>query len=83
MEQKTEEGEILDSQQSELLVESKSHHKGSKVTELKSAGSCLVNMSRMTGRKHRAMESQDWGDIDIMHSISYVKGPISKKIDIG
>ena len=29
------------------------------------------------------MESRDWGDVDIMHSVSYVKGQISKRIDIG
>jgi hypothetical protein len=61
------------------MVESK----GNKASELKSVGSCMVDMSRMTGRKSPAVESRDWGDVDIMHSVSYVKGRISKRIDIG
>lgn len=44
---------------------------------------CMVNMSRMTGRRHRNNESQDWGDADVMKSVDYVKGKITKNISIG
>ena len=50
---------------------------------MKESGSCMVNMSRMTGRKDLAAKSVDWGNINIMDSISYVRRPITKKIDIG
>jgi hypothetical protein len=42
---------------------------------------CMVNMSRMTGRKETVRESWDWGEIDVLESLAYVKGSISKRID--
>lgn len=44
---------------------------------------CQVNMSRQTGRRDASSESRDWGNIDIMRSIGYVKGKITKNIVLG
>ena len=40
----------------------------------------MVNMSRMTGRKDIQIQSIDWGNVDIMRSVSKIKGHISKNI---
>ena len=40
----------------------------------------MVDMSRTTGRKEKRKESVDWGDVNIMDSVRYVKGTITKNI---
>lgn len=40
----------------------------------------MVNMSRMTGRKEKVRESYDWGDANVLQSLAYVKGSISRCI---
>ena len=40
----------------------------------------MVDMSRQTGRRNHTVESSDWGSIDVMKSIGYVRGSISKNI---
>ena len=42
---------------------------------------CMVNMSRMTGRKDNLQELGDWGNVDVMHSLRYVKRSLTKNID--
>jgi hypothetical protein len=42
---------------------------------------CMVNMSRTTGRREKTSESVDWGDSNVMKSLGYVKGRITKNID--
>lgn len=44
---------------------------------------CMVDMSRMTGRREKTNESPDWGKVDVMHSLQYIKGSISKNINFG
>lgn len=41
---------------------------------------CMVNMSRMTGRKSQLNDSRDWGDTNVLSSIDYVRPPITKNI---
>lgn len=43
----------------------------------------MVNMSRMTGRREETNDSLDWGNADIMHSLQYIKGNITKNINFG
>ena len=40
-------------------------------------------MSRQTGRRQKSSESKDWGSIDIMRSIGYIKNKITKNITLG
>ena len=44
---------------------------------------CMVNMSRMTGRKEIIKESDSWEerDFEVLQSLAYVKGAITKNID--
>jgi len=43
----------------------------------------MVDMSKQAGRKETSSESKDWGNINIMRSIGYVKGKITKNIILG
>lgn len=40
----------------------------------------MVNMSRMTGRRDEMIESVDWGEANVMHSVGYIKGNVAKNI---
>lgn len=44
---------------------------------------CVVNMSRMTGRKDETFESVDWGQANVMQSVGYVKRNLAKNIYFG
>lgn len=48
-----------------------------------SRSQCMVNMSRMTGRKNTVNDSLDWGESNVMRSLQYIKGSVAKKIDFG
>jgi hypothetical protein len=43
----------------------------------------MVDMSRMTGRKEKHLESHDLGNLDVMQSIRYVKGRLVRNVDLG
>lgn len=57
--------------------------KGSSVGNGVNRSQCMVDMSRMTGRKEESIECGDWGEVDIMQSVQYVRGKVCRNIPFG